>query len=73
MAFVAFMASTAGRAIRVLLGIALLVVAYLIGGTWGIVVAVVGLVPIAAGLFNFCLVAPLFGAPMGGGRAIRQV
>jgi hypothetical protein len=30
----------------------------------GIIVAVVGLVPLLAGLFDFCVFAPLFGAPM---------
>jgi len=32
----------------------------------GIIVAVVGLVPLLAGLFDFCVFAPLFGAPMSG-------
>jgi hypothetical protein len=31
-----------------------------------IVEAVVGLVPLVAGLFDFCVFAPLFGAPMSG-------
>ncbi len=30
----------------------------------GIIVAVVGLVPLLAGLFDFCAFAPLVGAPM---------
>jgi hypothetical protein len=30
--------------------------------------AVVGLVPIAAGVFNFCLLGPLFGVSLWGGR-----
>ena len=37
-----------------------------IKGTGGIIVAVVGLVPLVAGLFDFCVFAPLFGAPMSG-------
>jgi hypothetical protein len=32
----------------------------------GIILAVVGLVPLVAGLFDFCVFAPLFGAPMSG-------
>jgi hypothetical protein len=35
-------------------------------GTGGIILAVVGLVPLLAGLFDFCVFAPLFGAPMSG-------
>ncbi len=39
----------------------LVVVGALLGGAWWIVAAA-GLVPIAAGLLNFCLLAPLFHA-----------
>jgi len=65
--FCTFMASTAGRIARVVAGIVLVVLGLLVlKGTVGIVVAVVGLVPLAAGLFDFCVVAPLFGCPMSG-------
>jgi len=61
------MASTAGRIVRVVAGIALVALGLLVlKGTVGIVVAVVGLVPLAAGLFDFCVFAPLFGCPMSG-------
>ncbi len=61
------MASTAGRVTRVVAGLALSAWGLLgIGGTAGIVVAVVGLVPLLAGLFDFCVFAPLFGAPLSG-------
>ena len=33
---------------------------------WGYVVAVVGVVPVLAGVFNFCLIAPVMGAPFRG-------
>ncbi len=65
--FIKFMASTAGRVTRIAAGIALVLWGLLgIGGTAGIVVAIVGLVPLLAGLFDFCVFAPLFGAPLGG-------
>ncbi len=65
--FVKFMASTSGRATRIVAGIALVLWGLLgIGGTAGIVVAIVGLVPFLAGLFDFCVFAPLFGAPLSG-------
>ncbi|MDZ4064676.1 MAG: DUF2892 domain-containing protein [Coriobacteriia bacterium] len=65
--FCTFMASAAGRIIRVVAGIALVALGLLVlKGTAGIVVAVVGLVPLAAGLFDFCVFAPLFGCPMSG-------
>ena len=67
MGFVNFMASTAGRIVRVVAGIALIVVGLLVvKDTAGIVVAVIGVVPLAAGLFDFCVFAPLFGAPFSG-------
>jgi len=37
-----------------------------LAGVTGIVVAVVGLVPLLAGIFDFCVFAPLFGAPLSG-------
>jgi hypothetical protein len=65
--FVKFMASPAGRIIRIVAGIVLIAWGLLgIHGVGGIVVAVVGLLPLVAGLFDFCVFAPLFGAPMSG-------
>jgi len=37
-----------------------------VGGTGGIVLAVVGLATLLAGVFDVCLFAPLFGAPLKG-------
>ncbi|MGD0172878.1 MAG: DUF2892 domain-containing protein [Anaerolineales bacterium] len=65
--FVKFMASTTGRIVRIVAGIALIALGLLaIGGTAGIIVAVIGAVPLLAGLFDFCVFAPLFGAPLSG-------
>jgi Protein of unknown function (DUF2892) len=65
--FVKFMASPAGRITRIVAGIALIALGLLVmHGTGGIIVAIVGLVPLVAGLFDFCVFAPLFGAPMSG-------
>lgn len=65
--FVSFLASPAGRIVRIVAGIALVAWGLLgLGSTSGIVVAIVGLVPLIAGLFDFCVFAPLFGAPMSG-------
>lgn len=72
MAFALFMASALGRALRIIAGLALIVVGIvLIKDVAGWIVAVVGLVPLSAGLFDFCLFAPLFGAPFSG-DAVRQ-
>lgn len=65
--FISFMASTTGRVIRILAGIALIAWGLLVlGGTTGIILAVVGVVPLLAGLFDFCVFAPLFSAPLSG-------
>ena len=64
MGFARFMSSLAGRLLRIVAGIAMVVVGLvLVHGTGGIILAIVGLVVLAAGLFNFCIFAPLFGGP----------
>ena len=64
--FVKFMASPAGRITRVVVGIVLVALGIFMHSVGGIIVAVVGLVPLLDGLFGFCVFAPLFGAPMSG-------
>jgi len=66
MEFVTFMSSTAGRVARVVAGIALIVIGFLIGGAGGWILAIVGLVPLAAGIFDVCLFGPLLKQPMSG-------
>jgi hypothetical protein len=66
-----FLASTTGRIVRIVAGIALIAWGLLgLGGTTGLILAVIGAVPLLAGLFDFCVFAPLFGAPLSG-PAIR--
>jgi hypothetical protein len=65
--FVSFMASSNGRIVRIVVGLALVVWGWFgLSGTTGTVVIIVGLVPLIAGLFDFCVFAPLFGAPLSG-------
>lgn len=67
--FVKFMASTAGRAARIVAGIVLIVIGLLVvQGTAGVIIAIIGLLPLVAGLFDFCVFAPLFGAPLNGAK-----
>ncbi|MFN2198811.1 MAG: DUF2892 domain-containing protein [Anaerolineales bacterium] len=64
---ISFLASPAGRIVRVVAGLALIAWGLMgLSGTVGIIVAVVGAVPLLAGLFDFCVFAPLFGAPFKG-------
>jgi len=60
-----FMASTAGRAVRVIAGIALIVAGALLGGGWW-ALAVVGVMPLATGILDVCLINVLFGQPLSG-------
>ena len=67
--FVTFMASPTGRLTRIVAGAALIVLGLFgLGGATGTVIAIVGLLPLVAGLGDFCAFAPLFGAPMSGPR-----
>ena len=64
---ISFMASTAGCITRVVAGIALIAWGLLgLGGATGVIIAIIGAVPFVAGLFDFCVFAPLFGAPLSG-------
>ena len=67
MPFVTFMSSPAGRATRVIAGLALIVIGLaVVGGTGGVILAVVGLVPLAAGTADVCLFGPLLGSDLHG-------
>jgi hypothetical protein len=68
-AFPRLMATPAGRGIRIAAGAAMIVGGILIGGTGGIILALVGIVPLAAGASNRCLIAPAIGAPFKGSDA----
>ncbi|MBJ7471387.1 MAG: DUF2892 domain-containing protein [Solirubrobacteraceae bacterium] len=63
------MSSTAGRVLRIVAGIALIIAGLAaIQGTAGIIVAIVGLVPLLAGVFGVCFMAPLAGGSLRGGH-----
>lgn len=60
MRFLDFMSTVPGRAIRVLMGLALIAVGAAAGGTWW-ALAGFGLLPLATGVFGLCPISPLFG------------
>lgn len=67
--FVSFMASGIGRVARIVAGLALIIVGLLVvKDTAGIILVVVGLVPLLAGVFDFCVFAPLFNNPLSGAK-----
>jgi hypothetical protein len=64
MRIVRFMNGSAGRSVRVLAGVALIIAGITTGGAGGLILAVVGVVPLAAGGAGICLAAPLLRAPL---------
>lgn len=69
MAFAKFMASGIGRIVRIVAGIALIAAGLLlVQDVGGIIMAVVGLVPLLAGVFNVCVIAPVLGGPFNGSK-----
>lgn len=61
MSFAKFMSSGIGRLLRIVAGAALIYLGLgVIGGAGGIAVAVVGAVPLLAGLLDVCLIGWLF-------------
>lgn len=64
MKIVKLMNSPQGRAGRALAGVALIAAGVLTGGPGGLVLALAGLVPLAAGGTGTCLGAPLLRVPL---------
>lgn len=74
MNFIKFMTSGAGRAARVVLGLVIMSVGlFVVRGTLGTVLAIVALVPISGGLFDFCLVGLAMGYPLNGTEARKKL
>jgi len=66
MKFAQFMATWPGRLVRIFVGLALIGWGFRQGTSLGIGVGIFGLLPLAAGLFNFCAISFLIGAPFWG-------
>ena len=74
MAVVKFASSQAGRIARALAGIVFITLGlWLVQGTLGVVLAILGLVPLVAGLIDICVLAPLLGGPLQGGKVRAEV
>ena len=74
MQIVKFMTSGMGRGARIVLGIVIMLVGLLVvQGTIGTVMAVVALIPIAGGLFDFCLLGFAMGYPLNGVEARKKL
>lgn len=70
MQFVKFMTSGMGRGARIVLGLVILSVGLLVvQGTPGTIMAVLSLIPISGGVFDFCLIGFALGYPLKGEEA----
>lgn len=60
-----FVTSQNGRIVRAIIGVILIVIGLVLAlnndQSWGWIIAVIGLFPLGAGVFDLCLFAPLFG------------
>jgi hypothetical protein len=74
MKIVKFMTSGMGRGARIVLGLVILSVGLLVvQGTPGLIMAVVALVPLAGGVFDYCLVGAALGYPFWGAEARKKL
>lgn len=74
MQFVKFMTSGVGRVARIVLGLALMSLGFLVvQGTVGTIMMLVALVPISGGVFDFCLAGVALGYPFRGPEARAQL
>ncbi|NDJ86429.1 MAG: DUF2892 domain-containing protein [Chloroflexi bacterium] len=68
---VEFIISPTGRITQIVAGMLIVAVGLISFGTfWGVILAGIGLVPIFAASYDFCLLGPLFGLPISA-KAIR--
>jgi hypothetical protein len=64
-----FLATNTGRLVRIMGGLALVIWGrFGLSGTNALIVMLIGVVPLLAGTFDFCVFAPLFGAPLSGSK-----
>ena len=71
--FAQFMASAAGRILRIIAGVLILYWGYTKWGTTaGTVLVIIGLIPFLAGLFDVCIITGAIGGPFSGPK-IRQL
>ncbi len=63
-ALISFMQNNFGRSLRVILGLVLVYAGlFVLGGTFGVIVAIIGLLPIAMGVWGPCLLGFVFKQP----------
>ncbi len=67
--FAQFINTATGRIARIVVGLGIIGWGYAqLPGTSGIILVVLGLVPLTAGAFHLCLISALLGGPISGAR-----
>lgn len=67
--FARFMNSPRGRITRIIAGVALIIWGYTqLEYSPGIILIIIGIIPLSAGLFDICLISPLVGGPLSGDK-----
>jgi len=67
--FARFINSPTGRVVRIVVGLGLIAWGYSQRGSGiGVAFMLVGLVPVAAGAFDWCIISALLGGPLSGAR-----
>ena len=72
MRFTRWMARIPVRCLRIVIGASMVVWGYTEGTTTGYFVGTIGIVPMMGGLYDFCILAPLFGGPLSGLAALHR-
>ncbi len=64
--FARFINSSAGRMMRIIVGLVLIIWGYTQLEGNGIILVIIGFVPLAAGGLDLCVISPLIGGPVSG-------
>jgi len=74
MQFIKFMTSGMGRGARIVLGLVIMSLGlFVVQGMLGTILAVVALVPISGGIFDFCMIGFAMGYPLKGEEARKKL
>lgn len=74
MQFLKFMTGGAGRAARIVLGLVIMSLGqFVLRGILGTILTVVAFIPVAGGVFDFCLVGFAMGYPLKGTDARQKL
>ena len=71
--FVKFMVSMSGRILRIVAGLAIIAIGIFLLPNVKWLLIIIGLIPLSAGIFDFCILAPLMGYYLSGKKNRERV